>query len=110
MVYHDKPRESRSEKAGKAGGIAAAVLAVILALGAISGRVRRDISAQAEESIRRNVLEAAVQCYAIEGVYPSDVTYLEQNYGVRYDSRRYSVKLEAPDSNVLPTVTVRETD
>jgi hypothetical protein len=58
------------------------------------------------ESLRNNVTEACVQCYAIEGTYPSNIHYLEQNYGVRYDGAKYAVSLDAGAKNELPAVQI----
>ena len=52
------------------------------------------------------VLRATVQCYAIEGMYPPDVQYLEDNYGVVYDHDRFIVHYEVFASNILPDITV----
>jgi hypothetical protein len=52
------------------------------------------------------VMQATVQCYAIEGVYPPDVAYLEKYYGIQIDKDSYFVHYEAFASNILPTVFV----
>lgn len=56
----------------------------------------------AEESIRR----AAVSCYALEGVYPPNYTYLREHYGVRVDETRYAIVYEVFGSNMMPQITV----
>ena len=106
VIYHDRPRETTAHKAAKwtAGIVCAAAVVCCGAL--MMGRMELDMSRQAIESLRQNVLEAAVQCYAIEGSYPTGMDYLEMNYGVRYNAARYEVTLnsEAPDK--LPEVSV----
>lgn len=57
-----------------------------------------------EESIRR----AVVSCYALEGSYPQDVEYIEDNYGIRIDKSKYSVKYSIFASNIMPEITVLE--
>ena len=42
---------------------------------------------QLEESIRR----AAVACYAAEGIYPPNVEYLKNHYGIQIDENKYAV-------------------
>jgi hypothetical protein len=54
------------------------------------------------ESLRR----AAVQCYALEGVYPTDLDYLKTHYGLRPDERKYAVYYEYIASNLMPDITV----
>ena len=57
-----------------------------------------------EKAIHR----ALVQCYAIEGAYPDDVQYLEDNYGVLIDREKYFVYYEAYAGNIIPDVIVAE--
>lgn len=56
----------------------------------------------AEKGIRR----AAVQCYALEGFYPTSVDYLTAHYGVTVDPGTYIIHYEFVASNLMPDVTV----
>lgn len=60
--------------------------------------------ALAQDAITR----ALVTCYAIEGRYPSSLSYLEENYGVDVDQERFAVFFSSFADNVLPTVRVVE--
>ena len=55
-----------------------------------------------EDAVRR----ATVQCYALEGMYPPAVSYLEDAYGLVIDSDRYIVHYEVFASHILPTILV----
>lgn len=57
-----------------------------------------------EKAIHR----ALMQCYAIEGAYPPDVSYLEENYGVLIDREKYFVYYEAYAQNIIPDIIVAE--
>ena len=57
-----------------------------------------------EEVIRQN----AVACYAAEGMYPSNLAYLEEHYGVQIDWNRYDVFYEPIAQNLMPDITVVE--
>ena len=57
-----------------------------------------------EEAVRR----AAVTCYALEGAYPSEVSYLCRHYGLTYDQTKYTVHYEIFASNMMPDITVLE--
>lgn len=57
-----------------------------------------------EKAIHR----ALMQCYAIEGAYPPEVAYLEENYGVLIDHDKYFVYYEAYAKNIIPDVVVAE--
>ena len=58
------------------------------------------------EAIRAAVQRSALQCYAVEGVYPSSLEYLEENYGLQVNHEDYYVTYEAFASNMPPTVRV----
>ena len=52
------------------------------------------------------VLEAAVQCYAVEGRYPESLDRLEREYGVQINHDRYIVTYDVFATNQLPDVQV----
>ncbi|MDD2218151.1 MAG: hypothetical protein PHW03_04610 [Eubacteriales bacterium] len=52
------------------------------------------------------VIRATMQCYAIEGLYPPDIKYLEDNYGLTFDQERFIVHYEVFAGNILPDITV----
>ena len=53
-----------------------------------------------------NLRRASVQCYALQGFYPPNVDYLEENYSVTVDHTRYAVHYECFASNLMPDITV----
>ena len=55
-----------------------------------------------ENAIRR----CAVQCYAIEGRFPDNIQYLEDNYTLIVDRRRYNVHYEYMGGNLIPQIWV----
>lgn len=57
-----------------------------------------------EETVRR----AAVSCYSIEGSYPPSLEYLLENYNIRYNEKKYTIKYEITASNLMPDITVLE--
>lgn len=59
---------------------------------------------QLEDSLRRS----AVACYAAEGIYPPDLDYLEEHYGIQIDRSRYAVFYEIFAENLMPGITVVE--
>ena len=66
-----------------------------------SGRDEED-RRQLEEALQRGCLA----CYAAEGVYPPDLDYLKEHYGVQVDETRYTVIYSAFAENLLPDITV----
>ncbi len=55
-----------------------------------------------EDALRRG----AAACYAAEGFYPPELTYLCRHYGVIIDESRYVVYYDAFASNLMPDITV----
>ena len=93
-------------------GVLLPVLAVAAALwfftalsGLRQGRAAED-KAQLENALRRS----AVACYAAEGVYPPDLKYLEDHYGVQIDESRFTVDYIAFAENLMPDITVLENE
>jgi len=58
-------------------------------------------------SMRQASITALRNCYAIEGSYPQDISYLEQHYGLIIDHKKYIVSYDFLGSNILPDVRVR---
>lgn len=83
--------------------IAAAVLVMFAAAldGLTTGRDAEDLR-QLEEALRRS----CATCYAAEGVYPPNLEYLEDHYGIRVDEERYAVFYTAFADNLMPEITV----
>ena len=59
---------------------------------------------QLEDALRR----ASVACYAAEGIYPPDLDYLREHYGIQIDETRYTVVYDIFASNLMPDITVLE--
>ena len=105
MRVDRRSRRRKSQTKGYLLSAAALLLLVgVFAAGALSfaGKAGR----KGEESLRRAVTRASVQCYAIEGRYPPSVEYLEENYGVRIDRDRYNVFYNGFASNVMPEIVI----
>lgn len=59
---------------------------------------------QLEDALRR----ASVACYAAEGIYPPNLDYLREHYGIQIDETRYMVVYDVFASNLMPDITVLE--
>lgn len=69
-------------------------------------RLGRQIREESRGAIRDAVLRSAMECYAVEGVYPESLDYLEQHYGLRVNHRDFIVTYEVFASNQPPSVQV----
>lgn len=49
-----------------------------------------------------------MECYALEGYYPSDIDYLINNYHIIYNQDRFDIQYEVIASNIMPNITIIE--
>lgn len=52
------------------------------------------------------IYRSSVQCYAIEGYYPPNIEYLENNYGLVVDHNKYVINYSVFASNIMPEIEV----
>ena len=102
-MYSDKKKHTLP--VALAAVIAAA--AIILMLFSIF-RPDQEVASQGTENIRYAVLRCARQCFAVEGVYPPSLAYLEENYGLTVNHKNYYIVYSAFASNLPPSVRVVE--
>ena len=86
-------------------------LVIVAALLVFATAVTSLDSGRDEASLRQ--LETAlhrgcVACYATEGVYPPDLDYLRDRYGVQIDEEKYMVDYQVIGRNLMPSITVLE--
>ena len=65
-------------------------------------------SEQGIKLTREAAIRTAVECYAIEGIYPPNVKYMEDNYNLSYDKTKYYIHYDAFASNIMATIEVYE--
>lgn len=82
------------------------VIALFVACSFIVAGAQASAREQAALSVRESVLNAAKQCCAVEGSYPSTLEHLENDYGLVINRDDYVVSYEWFADNVLPTVVV----
>lgn len=90
-------------------GIGVFVIGCLLVIGGIrttfSG-TKGEEKAQLEIALKR----AMIECYALEGTYPPDVAYMEENYGVVIDKSQFIVHYSIFAENIMPDFKVIEKD
>ena len=72
------------------------------------GKRFRSASQERLKAAEQSVARATVQCYAIEGRYPPDLDYLEENYGLILDREHYVYHYRLEGSNLMPEIQVFE--
>ena len=85
--------------------VAVLILAVILVLYLLT-KPGREVDEESIRAMGDAVYRSALQCYVVEGVYPRDLEYLEENYGLQINTEEYIVRYEAFASNLPPSVMI----
>ena len=80
---------------------------VILLLFILSfSRLQQGNLEQGRLQLEQAVQRSAVACYAAEGFYPPNVAYMQEHYGLQWNSQRYIIHYEIFASNLMPDITV----
>ena len=60
-----------------------------------------------QEEILRTALERDIMhCYALEGYYPPSLSYIEEHYGLIYDSDAYIIDYRPIGNNIYPNLAI----
>lgn len=81
-----------------------AIVAVGLVLAFMA--MRASAREQGVMSTREAIMNAAKQCCAVEGSYPSSIKHLEEHYGLVVNRDDYIISYEWFADNVMPSVAV----
>ena len=104
-MYREGERKRLKFKIAVAVILIAAIAVIFCGIMSFLGK---DISKQESEDLKKAVISASIQCYAVEGAYPPNIEYLEKHYGIIINHDKFIVSYEAYSSNLLPDVTVLE--
>ena len=67
-------------------------------------------SQEQAKTLERAIRKSVIQCYAVEGSYPPSLEYLQEHYGIFYDSDSFYVDYISIGSNIMPDITIIEKD
>lgn len=102
MMYSDK-KKSRLPL------LAAGILVLAVIVGGLvwflSGS-QDDVKTESTAAVKAAVQRTAIQCYVVEGMYPPNLAYLEQNYGLQINQKDFVVVYDAFASNLPPSIQV----
>ncbi len=59
-----------------------------------------------QESLENAISRDIVQCYALEGMYPPSLSYMEDHYGLTYNKNVFFVDYQPIAANLYPDYTV----
>ncbi len=90
------------------GTVVAVIVSIMILLMVGRSLVQLDQrSRDAGLAVARSAIERAVmQCYALEGMYPPSLSYLQQNYGLLLDEDHYVYQYEVVAGNIHPVIGV----
>ena len=86
---------------------AVVILAAALFLPKGSERAGQQTREETIHAMKAAIMERALQCYVIEGAYPSELAYLEENYGLTVNRKDYLVMYTAVAENLPPQIVIR---
>ena len=86
------------------GIVCALALAVALVLAFLA--VGANAQEQGAMTMRNSILDAAKECCAVEGSYPSSLSHLEQEYGLMINRDNYVITYTWVADNIMPSVVV----
>lgn len=70
------------------------------------GQTKTAAAEQQLADVKQSVINGAVLCYSIEGVYPESLGYLKENYGLRYDENKYLIHYRFVSADIMPFISV----
>ena len=80
---------------------------LVLFLTAISN-LQRGNKEEGKEQLEQAIRRCAVACYAAEGIYPPNIDYMKEHYGIQIDEEQYLVIYDIFAENLMPDITVLE--
>jgi hypothetical protein len=105
-MFHELTYREEAKRRRRAVIAAVCVAVVAVAIAIAVGVARQNARVQGAAALRDSILNAAKQCAAIEGSYPSDLQHLEDNYGLTINHDDYVITYECFADNVAPSVVV----
>ncbi len=84
------------------------LVAVLIAFVGFSNSMADSNLAREKEILENAIDRSITQCYALEGVYPDSLEYLEEHYGLIYNEEQFFVNYQYIGSNLRPDITIIE--
>lgn len=87
----------------------AVILILVIFAGALDD-LNTDRAEEDQRQLEQVLRRGCMTCYAAEGIYPPNLDYLEEHYGIQIDRERYTVYYDIFGSNLMPEITVLENE
>ena len=87
--------------------LAGAILVIGILIGSLVGSMSgRHVEEGSAAALKAAVQRSAHQCYAVEGMYPPNLKYLEEHYGLQVNHSKFYISFDAFASNLPPNIRV----
>ena len=83
-------------------------VALIVAFVLLVNNITNKNNGRELQIVRDAVKNSALTCYAVEGMYHDDLSYLREHYNLSYNEEKYHVFYEPIASNLMPSIKVAE--
>lgn len=84
------------------------LVVIVWGMSRTTTHIGKDTSQKTMEQLEQSIRRATISCYANEGVYPPDLSYLKEHYGIQINESAYTVFYEIQGDNMMPDITVME--
>ena len=71
-------------------------------------KISQETDENQSELLHLAISRGITHCYATEGHYPESLEYLQEHYGITYDTNKYFVDYQVLGKNIFPDVTIIE--
>ncbi|MDD6482773.1 MAG: hypothetical protein PUF65_11010 [Lachnospiraceae bacterium] len=82
------------------------IIAVLFAFSLMTDHITSSNDREQIKILETAVTRSISECYALEGAYPPDISYLSEHYGLTYDTQKYFIDYQYIGSNLRPDVTI----
>ena len=86
---------------------AVAVIILLVFATAVNG-LDQDSKSESKHQLEQAIRRGCAACYAAEGVYPPNLDYLKDHYGLQIDEDSYVVYYDIFAENLMPDITILE--
>lgn len=101
--YHENSRPGKSLFAG-----VLFFLIVFFAFSSGISNVSDETQENQTETLKLAISRSITHCYATEGHYPESLAYIQEHYGITYDTNKYFVDYQVLGENIFPDITIIE--
>lgn len=101
--YHEN---SKSEKSIFAGILFFLLIFLVFQSGV--SKVSKESSENQAETLKLALSQSITHCYATEGHYPESLAYIQEHYGITYNTDEYFVDYQILGENIFPDITIIE--